>query len=115
MLKGFTTKRFKGEHTFRIFDVDVIANDLTNYIQTIKGERPHMPTFGTRIPLLAFKPIDQITLDIIKTDLQEAVASDARVEMMDFAVLTEASGIRVVMDLKVKYNGTTFKLDFTVN
>ena len=30
MLKGFTTKRFKIQKTFRIFDIDVICNDLLN-------------------------------------------------------------------------------------
>lgn len=113
MLKGFTTKRFKIQKTFRIFDIDVICNDLLNYIKTIKGERPHMPNFGTRIPLLAFKPIDSMTISIIEHDLKEAISYDSRVSMLDFAVLTEQNGLKVVMDLKVNYTGQTFKLDFS--
>ena len=115
MLKGFTTKKFKSERTFRIFYVDVISNDLMNYINTIKVERPHMPNYGTRIPLLAFKPIDQITIKIIKDDLHEAVEADGRLELLDFAVLAEQNGLKIVMDLLVKYTGTTFKFNFTVN
>lgn len=113
MLKGFTTKRFKMQKTFRIFDIDVICNDLLNYIKTIKGERPHMPNFGTRIPLLAFKPIDSMTISIIEHDLKEAIAFDGRVSMLDFAVLNEPNGLKVIIDLKVNYTGQTFKLDFS--
>lgn len=113
MLKGFTTKRFKMQKTFRIFDIDVICNDLLNYIKTIKGERPHMPNFGTRIPLLAFKPIDSMTISIIEQDLKEAITYDDRVSMLDFAVLNEQNGLKVIVDLKVNYTGQTFKLDFS--
>jgi phage baseplate assembly protein W len=113
MLKGFTTKRFKMQKTFRIFDIDVICNDLLNYIKTIKGERPHMPNFGTRIPLLAFKPIDSMTISIIEQDLKEAITYDGRVSMLDFAVLNEQNGLKVIVDLKVNYTGQTFKLDFS--
>lgn len=115
MLKGFTTKNFLRERTFRIFGVDVIGNDIKNYIMTIKGERPHMPNFGTRIPLLAFKPIDQYTIAIIEQDLKEAVREDGRVELIDFAVLPQGYGIKVVMDLKVKYSGETFNLELTTS
>ena len=113
MLKGFTTKRFKMQKTFRIFDIDVICNDLLNHIKTIKGERPHMPNFGTRIPLLAFKPIDSMTISIIEQDLKEAITYDGRVSMLDFAVLNEQNGLKVIVDLKVNYTGQTFKLDFS--
>lgn len=115
MLKGFTTKNFTREKTFRIFGVDVISNDLKNYIMTVKGERPHMPTFGTRIPLLAFKPIDQFTISILEQDLKEAVANDGRVELIDFAVLPQGYGLKIIMDLKVKYSGQTFNLEFVTN
>lgn len=115
MIKGFTTKNFKKTGTFRIFDIEVIKNDLLNYIMTIKGERPHMPDFGTRIPLLAFKPIDQITITTISTDLHEAVKVDGRLELIDFAILPDGNGIRVVMDLKAKQdNSPVFKLEFKV-
>jgi phage baseplate assembly protein W len=113
MLKGFTTKRFKMQKTFRIFDIDVICNDLLNYIKTIKGERPHMPNFGTRIPLLAFKPIDSMTISIIEQDLKESITYDGRVSILDFAVLNEQNGLKVIVDLKVNYTGQTFKLDFS--
>jgi phage baseplate assembly protein W len=115
MINGFTTSKFRVSKTFRIFDIDVISRSLLNYIMTIKGERPHMPNYGTRIPLLAFKPIDQMTLSIIKEDLTEAVRSDPRVELIDYAVMNQDHTIKVFVDLKVKSTNQNFKLEFPLN
>ena len=74
-----------------------------------------MPTYGTRIPLLAFKPIDGYTLQIIKDDLTLAVESDPRVELVDYAVMNENHTIKIIMDLKVKLTGQVFNLELPLN
>jgi hypothetical protein len=54
-----------------------------------------------------------MTISIIEQDLKEAITYDGRVSMLDFAVLNEQNGLKVIVDLKVNYTGQTFKLDFS--
>ena len=114
-LRGFSTVGYKATKTFKIFDEDVIKQDLLNHIMTIRGERPHMPTYGTSIPLLAFKPIDAVTLQIIEDDLKHVVAYDGRVSMTDYAVLPNGNGLVIVVDLIIKASGKPLHLHTNIN
>lgn len=109
-LRGFSTAGYKATKTFKIFDDEVIKQDLLNHIMTIQGERPHMPTYGTSIPLMAFKPIDAETLQTIETDLKRVVAYDGRVTMTDYAVLQNGHGLVIVVDLMNKNTGLPLHL-----
>lgn len=114
---GFSTVNFLKNKSFRKSDEDLIIRDFLNYIYTIPGERPHMPDYGTEIPLLAFKPLDQITLDIIETQLKKAIAFDPRIEMLNFSLmpLPNQYMIIVLVDLRfVKLNTTkTINIEIT--
>lgn len=56
---------------FSTIGVETVERDLLNHIYTIPGERVMAPDFGTRIPLMAFEPLDPTSLAIIKEDLKE--------------------------------------------
>jgi phage baseplate assembly protein W len=109
---GFSTKA-KG---FRLTDHELINRDLLNHIYTLKGERLMMPGFGTRIPLMAFEPLDQLTLNAVEEDLREVVAYDPRVELLDIAVLalSDNNAIVAMLDLRYVELGTTdtLRLEF---
>lgn len=114
---GFWTGQFM-ENRPQIFstsDMETVRRDLLNHIYTIKGERPMMPTFGTRIPLLAFEPLDETTLQIIKDDLKEVIDADPRVELVDMVVaaLPDQNAVSAFVELRyLKLNVTdTIRLD----
>lgn len=111
---GFSTARAKDG--FRLTDQELINQDLLNHIYTLKGERVMMPGFGTRIPLMAFEPLDQRTLDAVEEDLREVVNYDPRVELLDLAVLAlpDNNAIIALLDLRyVELNQTdTLRLEF---
>src|SRR5688572_12564923 len=100
MYIGFSTTAKKG---FRLTGKELINRDLLNHIYTIRGERPMMPGFGTRIPLMAFEPLDQITLSEVERDLKEVVAYDPRVQLLDIAVLALPDNNTIVAMLDLKY------------
>ena len=111
---GFSTT----SKNFRLTGKDLINQDLRNHIFTLKGERVMMPGFGTRIPLIAFEPLDQITLTAIEEDLKEVVNYDPRVELLDIAVLAlpDNNAIVALLDLRYVELGTveTLRLEFPV-
>jgi len=99
--RGFSTENYLGSKTFLVTNQELVKRDLLNHIYTIPGERVHLPEFGTRIPLLAFEPLDQKTLAIIKEDLKKVFDYDPRVKLIDMAInaLPDNSAIAVFVDL----------------
>lgn len=76
------------------------------------------PNFGTRIPLMAFEPIDEISIKIIKDDLVMVMEYDPRVRLIEIAVLplpdnnTIAALVDIeFLELDIK---ETIRLDFPV-
>lgn len=113
---GFSTFQKKG---FRLTGQKLINCDLTNHIYTLKGERVMMPDFGTRIPLLAFEPLDQQTISAIEEDLKAVIAYDPRVQLLDLAVLAMPNNNTIVALVDLKYIELdivdTLRLEFPTN
>lgn len=111
---GFST--FGAKKGFKLTDKELIIRDLMNHIYTLRGERVMMPSLGTRIPLMAFEPLDQITLDAVEEDLKAVVDYDPRVKLKDIVVmaLPDNNGIVVVVDIEYVELGITetLRLEF---
>lgn len=86
LYKGYSSYNYQTNNSFLLTDINLVKMDLLNHIYTRKGERVMMSTFGTRIPDLAFEPLDQYTLDILDTDLRAVIAFDPRVELMNYVL-----------------------------
>lgn len=116
LYRGFST--FGAKKSFSLKDKDLVVRDILNHIYTLRGSRVMMPGFGTRIPLLAFEPLDQTTLTAVEEDLRAVVAYDPRVELVDIAVLAlpDNNAITAVLDLKyVELNVVnTLRLEFPI-
>lgn len=87
LYKGMTTHNYNDTKTFSLRDIELVKMDLLNHIYTRKGERVMMPTFGTRIPDLAFEPLDDVTLLILEEDLHHVINFDPRVELIDMQIV----------------------------
>jgi len=115
---GFSTFG-KDSKSFQLHGKELIVRDLLNHIYTLKGERVMLPDFGTRIPLMAFEPLDQLTLAAVEEDLRAVIEYDPRVELMDIAVLAlpDNNAIVALLDLSyVELGGPveTLRLEFPV-
>jgi phage baseplate assembly protein W len=104
LYRGFSTAAWEdGNRSFASKNIEVVKQDLLNHIFTVKGERVMMPGFGTRIPSLAFEPIDQRTLNIIDTDLREVFAYDPRVELLDLKIIPMSDNNTILAYASLKY------------
>lgn len=118
LYRGFSTANYllDKKKGFMLTNQELIKQDLLNHIYTMKGERVHQPNFGTRIPLLAFEPLDERTLNIVREDLREVFTYDPRVELIDMAVSAIPTSNMIVAFVDIRYvelNVTeTLKLDF---
>lgn len=84
---GYSSYEYQTNKTFNVVDVELVKLDLLNHIFTRKGERVMMPQFGTRIPDLAFEPLDDMTLMILETDLRSVVTFDPRVQLINMSII----------------------------
>ena len=84
-------------------DIDLVTMDLLNHIYTRKGERVMMPNFGTRIPDLAFEPLDQLTLDVLAEDLNAVIAFDPRVELLELQITPYYDENTVIASARLLY------------
>jgi phage baseplate assembly protein W len=103
LYRGYSTYEYQRAKTFTLTDVELVKMDLLSHIYTRKGERVMMPNFGTRIPELAFEPLDQLTLDILEEDLRAVVAFDPRVKLLDLIILPYYDTNNVVASVKLLY------------
>lgn len=82
LYRGYSSYQYQTDRTFSVTNVDLVKMDILNHIFTRKGERVMMPNFGTRIPDMAFEPLDEITIAIVEEDLRAVVAFDPRVQLL---------------------------------
>lgn len=86
LYKGFSSYEYQRSKNFSLIDIELVKMDLLNHIYTRRGERVHMPRFGTRIPDLVFEPLDPLTIDIVREDLLQVIRFDPRVELLDLVI-----------------------------
>lgn len=115
--KGFSTSAFKKTKSFRVFDVDVVREDLLNHMFTARGSRVMMPKFGSHISFLAFEPLDDTTVTEIEQDIRSVIEFDPRVRLRDLAVIPvyEESSIIVAAVLDYIELKLTGRLDLKIN
>jgi len=118
--RGFSTLKFlETRNTFLTVNKETVKRDLMNHLYTIKGERPHRPDFGTRIPLLAFEPLDDKTLQIVRDDLRSVFEFDPRVKLLDMTVLAAPDNNMIIAFVDILYIQLnvkeTLKLDVGVS
>lgn len=103
--RGFTTTNAARDprNGFQISNIDVVNRDILNHIYTAKGERVMHPSFGTRIPLLAFEPLDSTTIKIIEEDLRAVANFDPRVELLEIAVIPMPNNNAIVAYMDLRY------------
>ncbi len=103
LYRGFSTHEYQAKKVFGIKDIELVKLDLLNHIFTRRGERVMMPTFGTRIPDMAFEPLDDITLMVIEEDLMNVIKFDPRVELVSMNIKPDYNNNAVTASVRLLY------------
>lgn len=115
LYRGFSSFQYEKEKTFKVNDLELVKLDLLSHIFTRRGERVMMPMFGTRIPDLAFEPLDDITLDILRNDLLEVFKFDPRVSVLDLVITPNADENSVSATARLLYIELNLVDDLNLN
>ncbi len=99
---SFTYKGFSSSSeskNFKLFDVDLVKQDLINHFYIRKGEKLENPDFGTVIWDILFEPFTPEVKEIIAKDVQAIINYDPRIIVTDLQIDSTDMGIRIQADL----------------
>jgi len=101
--KGFSTIDETSADS-RLYDYDLIKQDLLNQFNTRKNERVMNPNFGTVIWDLLFEPFTEAVKAQIAEDVTRVVSSDPRAIPLSINVIEQENGM--LLEITMLYKGT---------
>ena len=111
IFKGFSSRAEL--NNFKLYDFDLIKQDLINRLSVRKGERVENPEFGTIIYDVIFEPLTEALKQAIADDIAKNLNADPRLSTQDIVVSESEHGISVQATITyVPYN-ITEKLTFS--
>lgn len=95
--KGFSS--LENKKNYKLFDVDLVKQDLINHFYIRKGEKLENPDFGTVIWDILFEPFTEEVKEIISKDVETIINYDPRIQVNEIQIDSTDQGIRIQADL----------------
>ena len=98
----FTYKGFSSSSptkNFKLYDIDLVKQDLLNHFYIRKGEKLENPDFGTIIWDILFEPFTPEVKEMIAKDVEDVINYDPRLVVTDLQIDSTDMGIRIQADL----------------
>ena len=104
------TRIFRGHSTVgrtfadsKVYDIELVKQDLLNHFNILKGEKLENPEFGTNIWLYLFDPLDDELKSAVIEDVETIINYDPRVQLDKVEVNQYEHGLSV--RVSVLYTG----------
>lgn len=95
--KGFNSRDSKGN--YKLYDMDLVKQDLLNHFYIKKGEKLENPEFGTIIWNMLFENFTAEIKKLISTDVETIINYDPRLEVTSILIDSTPEGIRIQANL----------------
>lgn len=95
--KGFNSRNIKSN--FKLYDIDLVKQDLLNHFYIKKGEKLENPEFGTIIWNMLFENFTPEIKKLIATDVETIINYDPRLEVTSVLIDSTPDGIRIQANL----------------
>lgn len=99
---AFTYKGFSSQETtagFKLYDIDLVKQDIINHFYIRKGEKLENPDFGTVIWDLLFEPFTEEVKKLITEDVEQIINYDPRIAINSVVIDSTDIGIRIEADI----------------
>jgi phage baseplate assembly protein W len=99
---AFTYKGFSSKETtknYKLYDIDLVKQDLINHFYIRKGEKLENPEFGTVIWDMLFEQFTEQVKQIIAKDVEEIINYDPRIAVNEVLIDSTDQGIRIQADI----------------
>ena len=113
--KGFSSS--ESNKNFKLYDINLVKQDLINHFYIRKGEKLENPEFGTVIWDMLFEPFTPDVKEIIAKDVEAIVNYDPRITVKEVQIDSTDQGMRIQVELIYRPFNITEKmtLDFDKN
>lgn len=101
-ITAFTYKGFSSTETktgFKLFDIDLVKQDIMNHFHIRKGEKLENPDFGTVIWDLLFEQFTEDVKKAIAKDVEDIINYDPRIAVNSVTVDSTDQGIRIEAEI----------------
>ena len=98
----FTYKGFGSKETsrnYKLYDIDLVKQDLINHFYIRKGEKLENPEFGTVIWDMIFEQFTEDVKELIAKDVEAIINYDPRIIVNEVLVDSTDQGIRIQADV----------------
>jgi phage baseplate assembly protein W len=95
--KGFNSK--ETTKNYKLYDIDLVKQDLMNHFYIRKGEKLENPEFGTIIWDMLFEQFTEEVKNMIAKDVEEIINYDPRMQVNEVQIDTTDIGIRIQADI----------------
>jgi phage baseplate assembly protein W len=95
--RGFSSKDTK--RNFKLFDAELIKQDLINHFYIRKGEKLENPTFGTIIWDTLFENFTPEVKEAIAKDVEDIINFDKRMRVNSISIDSTDQGIRIEAEI----------------
>ena len=111
--KGFSTTNPDNRGS-KLYDFDLIKQNILNHFNTRKGQRVMNPTFGTIIWDVLMEPLTPQIRNVLTKDIEEICTSDSRVYPTQIQVNEYEQGylIDIILVMKNTDQSSALKLVF---
>lgn len=107
--KGFSTVNPDNRGS-KLYDFDLIKQNILNHFNTRKGQRVMNPTFGTIIWDILMEPLTPQIKSILTKDIEDICKSDPRVYPTKIAINEYEQGYLIDVALSMKNTNETAAL-----
>lgn len=115
--KGFSSA--EASRNYKLYDIDLVKQDLINHFYIRKGEKLENPEFGTVIWDMLFEQFTENVKNIIAKDVEDIINYDPRIAVKEVQIDSTDQGIRIQADVVyIPFNVNermTFNFDRTNN
>jgi phage baseplate assembly protein W len=95
--KGFSSSETK--KNFKLYDIDLVKQDLINHFYIRKGEKLENPEFGTIIWDMLFEQFTEDVKTMIAKDVEDIINFDPRIAVNQVQIDSTDQGIRIQADV----------------
>ncbi len=95
--KGFSSKEVK--NNYKLYDIDLVKQDIVNHFYIRKGEKLEDPDFGTIIWDILFEPFTEEVKKLITEDVEQIINYDPRIAINGVVIDSTDMGIRIEADI----------------
>jgi phage baseplate assembly protein W len=99
---AFTYNGFSSQETkssFKLYDIDLVKQDIINHFYIRKGEKLMNPDFGTVIWDLLFEQFTEEVKKLITEDVEQIINYDPRISINSVIIDSTDMGIRIEADV----------------